>query len=485
MRHDDVKIEYNLRQCRHMEKKDGGSNGADPAGDGMAWQLSGYISEMMQAARVPAMSISVLRGNELVYSRGFGHRDMQALLPADGSTLYGIGSVTKSFASIAVLQLHERGLVDIHAKIGTYLPEFGGKSPLADAEVHHLMSHSSGIPTLNVAEISLARQFGDDTSFIPMASYEDFVHIVNASSSERVAAPGRRFLYWNEGYTILGRLVEKVTGESFESYVRKNLLIPLGMPRSGFGEVCTAGDPDAATFYDRKRDGRLVAKQLRTQLFDAAAGGIISSMTELCNYMRMLMGGGAIAGNRVISSDLLEESFTGDVDSGQPTQFGNSRYGYGWIIADNFFGHRIVYHSGDVGISSAFVAFVPDLLTGVAVASNTGGGPNSLVGLYALALAAGRRPDELDFVRAQRLSSRLAGEYSDYMGYTSLTVSEWGAGFMKAEFRSDEVEYSMPFIVEGGEVYTMAGYNRMKVYCRELSDGRMEIVFDRHRFLKR
>lgn len=458
----------------------GGEAEFDPSGE-----LERYIAENMQKAKAPALSITVTGPGGIVYSRGFGFRNLEEMIPADSNTLYGIGSVTKSFASLAVLQLHEKGAVDIHAKVGTYLPEFGSGSTLSDVELHHLMSHTSGLPTLNVAELSLTRQFGMDTSFIPMATYEDFVRIVNSSASQRVDRPGRKFLYWNEGYTILGRIVEKVTGERFEEYVGKHLLEPLGMIRSGFGESCTSADSDAATFYFTGRDGRLTPRPLKTQLFDAAAGGIVSSTPELCSYLRMLMAGGSLDGNRIISAPLLEEAVRGEIDSEQPSQFGETRYGYGWIVADNFFGHRIVYHSGDVGISSAYVGFVPDLSIGVAVAANIGSGPNTNIGLCALAIAAGKRPGMLDVVRGQRLSSRLVGEYGDYMDYSRLTVSEWGAGYLKAEFRSDEMEYSMPFIVEGDSVYTIAGYGRRRVHTRELSDGRMEIVFDRHRFLKR
>ena len=445
-----------------------------------------YVSKRMQVTKTPAMSISLFSGNRMVYSRGFGNRDMAGLLPADEKTLYGVGSVTKSFTALAILQLMEKGLLDVHDRISRFLPEFGSDSPLGDVEIFHLLNHTSGLPTLNVAEITLMREFGDDTSFIPLAGYGDFVDIILSSADERVAPPGKKFLYWNEGYTILGRIIEKLSGASYIDCIRKQILGPLEMRRSGFGQEAMGIDGNAATLYKYSEDGKHKQALLRSQTSDVAAGGLVSSTEELCNYLRFMISGGTYKGRSLISHKLLNEATTRGVKAGEDSQFGSPVYGYGWMIADNFFGHRLVSHSGDVGISSSYVGFIPDLDIGVAVASNIGDGPNSNVGVYALATLAGVDADSaLDYVAVQNMSDELIGVYSDFRGYTTLTVSAWGPGYLKGEYRSNEMTFSMPLMFDRRSLYTISNYSRTPVDWRVLPDGRKELLLERHRFVKK
>ncbi len=448
--------------------------------------LRGYISGRMQKTKTPALSIAMLEGGRIAYSRGFGFRDVEKLLPADGDTLYGIGSVTKSFTALAILQLQDRGLLNVHDRVGKHLQEFGTGSPLSNVEIVNLLNHSSGFPSLNVAEITLMRQFGMDTSFIPMAGYEDFVDLVNSSAGEKVAPPGKKFMYWNEGYTLLGRIIEKVSRESYTDYVHRHILEPLRMERSGFGQGKTADDINTATFYNPSPDGKHKPTPLRSQEFDVAAGGLISSPNELCNYLRLMIEGGTFGGRRIVSASALKEATTGGIDEEQPSQFGDARYGFGWSVVDSFFGHRLVSHSGDVGVSSSYVGYVPDLGIGVAVASNIGAGPMSSVGVYALACLAGKEPErDVVTVMAEQLAESIKGEYSDFRSYTTLTVSEWGEGYLKAEFKSNEMSFSMPLIVDGTQLYTVASYRRSPVHYRRTADGATELLFERHRFVKR
>lgn len=448
--------------------------------------LVNYISRRMQATKTPALSIALLGKNGIVYSNGFGLRDMEKMYPADSNTLYGVGSVTKSFTALAIMQLQGRGLLDVHDKIEKHLPEFGPDSVLRHTEIHHLLNHSSGFPTLNVAEVTLMREFGNDTSFIPMSDFDDFVDIIEAAGDERVAQPGKKFMYWNEGYTILGRIIEKVSGEEYSEYVKKHILEPLGMNRSGFGPELTAGDENGATFYDRAPDARHKPKVLKGHELDVAAGGLISSAVELCHYIQMMLSGGALGSKKIISDKLLAEMTKPTIDSEQPTEFGGAHYGYGWSTVDNFFGHKMVSHSGDVGVSSAYVGYVPDLKIGVAVACNVGDGPSSSIGVYALACLMGKNAEkDVQTVVAQNLAEKLTGEFKDYRDFTTLSISAWGPGYLKAEFKSNEMNYSMPILFDGGKLYTVNNYRRFPIFHRTLPDGRVELLFERHRFVKK
>lgn len=448
--------------------------------------LSSYASRRMQGTKTPSVSISVLSGGEVVYSRGFGSRSLEKLLPSDGNTLYGIGSITKSFTALAIMQLREKGMLDIHDSIGKFLPEFGTDSVLAHTQISHLLTHSSGLPTLNVAEVALMREFGEDTSFIPLGGYADFLDMVEASGQERVAPPGKKYMYWNEGYTILGKIIEKVSGERYTDYIRAHILEPLEMRRSGFGEELTSRDGNAATFYKRSADGKCTPNVLKAQELDVAAGGLISSTAELCSYMQMMMSDGLVRGRKILAPSLVSEMLEPAIDEEQVSEFGDVFYGYGWSVTDNFFGHRLVSHGGDVGISSAYVCYVPDLGIGVAVACNAGDGPMRHIALYALAALMGKPPEKsLQYLAAQDLADAIAGEYADYRNFTTLAVSPWGAGFMKGEFKSGEQSFSFPLLIEGGGLYTISEYHRQVIPHRVLPDGRMELLYERHRFVRK
>jgi CubicO group peptidase (beta-lactamase class C family) len=318
-----------------------------------------------------------------------------------------------------------------------------------------------------------------------MASYGDFVEFINSAGGERIAPPGKKFLYWNEGYTMLGKIIETVSHQKYSDYVGTQILKPLGMERSGFGEEAASGDGNAATFYLPSPDGKHRPMQLRSQELDIAAGGLISSTIELCKYLRMMLGGGAIGSRKIVSTALLKQAITGTVVDDLHGEFGEILYGYGWSVADDFLGHTLISHSGDVGISSAYVGFVPDSGVGVAVASNTGGGPNSAIGVYALACLLGGDPDkDIKSIAGEALAERVKGVYTDYRGYSSLTVTEWGAGYLKAEFKSNEMNYSIPIIVEGTELYTITNYHRSPVGIRMLAGRGVELLLERHRFIK-
>ena len=134
--------------------------------------LDSIASEAMEKAHAPGVSVALLRDGEIVYRRGYGSRDVERSLPATPDTLYGIGSCTKSFICLAVMQLVQDGELRVADPIRDYLPlRIGfGDSPIT---VHHLMSHSSGIPSLGTANILIERMSLGE-GWIPLTSESDF-----------------------------------------------------------------------------------------------------------------------------------------------------------------------------------------------------------------------------------------------------------------------------------------------------------------------
>ncbi len=458
-------------------KSPGKSEGIDFAA------LDLYVSMSMQKANVPGLSITISRNGKAVYSRGYGLRNIERREPATENTLYGIGSVTKSFTSMAIMQLAEKGLIDINRPVRDYLSGFHPDDHADETTIAHLMSHSSGFPGLNASEIMLFREVERDTSYIPMASFDDFMGFINGAAGERHSPPGNRFFYWNEGYTILGRIVEELSGKAYSEYIRDNILEPLGMKRATFSEKDAFGDNDHATPYYRELDGSNTPSRIADDVIDHAPGGLVTSTVELSKYLSLWT-----AGNREkpVSDKSLQELVKPRIETLFASHFDPVMYGYGWMSINHFLGKRLISHSGSVAASSGYVGFLPELNVSVAIGANTSECPTSRIGMFALSLLIeGASPDDLPFVKMERKREMLKGEYHDYRDYTRVSVFDGEDGLLKMKLESDEFHTTVPILLEGDRVYTINNDARMEIEVRMKNEREVEIFFERHRFVKK
>ncbi|MGW8180981.1 MAG: serine hydrolase domain-containing protein, partial [bacterium] len=159
------------------------------------WELRDWIEHivpnLMRAGKLPGLSIAVAENGKTIYADGFGSRDRERNLPATPDTLYGIGSITKSFVAIAVMQLVEKGLISLDDPVSMHAPLRIGleDDPI---RIRHLLTHSLGVPSLATSSVAFYKSVGYDTG-IPFGSPEDFYRLINGAQSEIVDAPGRRF----------------------------------------------------------------------------------------------------------------------------------------------------------------------------------------------------------------------------------------------------------------------------------------------------
>lgn len=443
-----------------------------------------FVQEKMSKTRLPGLSVALVAGGKVVYARGFGFRDVESGLPATPDTLYCVGSVTKSFTALAVMQLAERGLLSLDDPVERYAPL--RLSPFGEpVRIRHLLTHTSGVPALGYAEALIRSVIGDDSAWMPIASYEDMFSFLSGAEEWAEARPGERFFYLNEGYVLLGYVIEKLSGERYEDYVKHHILEPLGMRRSCFGRRDFEERQDRAVPYVLTRDGERVRS---TYPFGIAAdGGLISSVTELANYIRMYLGRGELDGFRLVSPETVEEMERPRV----PVPFelvGGEAYGYGWIITPDFLGHKLVWHSGSVLTSTAFVGYVPDAGLGVAVLANASGYPLSHVGTYALALALGRDPEEeLPFIKFDAILDRLEGRYETYRGTMRVDVVRRG-DMLFFEWKGRYTEYVVPFVPEVVEreearFYTIRAGRKVEALFR-VREEEVELLYERYKLKK-
>ena len=279
-------------------------------------------------------SVLVAENGEVIYERGVGWANVAWEIPNTADTKHRIGSVTKQFTSALVLQLVEEGRIDLQAPIRTYLP--GYPEPQGSkVTVHHLLNHTSGIPSYTGLP-----DFGDRMR----DPYEPDELIAVVSSMPLEFEPGTDWAYNNSGYFLLGRILEKVTGEDYADLLRERLLAPLGMDDSGYDDYAGIESREAEG-YRNTLSGFEHAAYLDTSL-PYAAGMMYSTVRDLFRWDRALYDGATPFGEMATK----ELWFTPGLQD----------YAYGWHVAETRIGDdgpsvRVIEHGGGInGFSTAF-----------------------------------------------------------------------------------------------------------------------------------
>jgi len=446
-------------------------------------KLESFIFEKMSKTHLPGLSIALVDGEEIIYSKGFGFRDLEYGLKTTPHTLYGVGSVTKSFTALSIMQLAEKGKINLDDRVNKYIP-LNLESKGEPVKVWHLLCHTSGIPALAYAEALIRYVTGAGGKWIPIASSEDLVAFMQEASQWAFSKPGERWFYLNEGYVILGHIIEKVSGTSYDEYVKENILKPLGMKRSFFLKEEVDADMDVATPYIITRSGECVKSKHPYGIF--ADGGLISNVIDLAHYIVMFLNRGRYGERTIASPDSIEDMEKPRIRL--PLQvFGGESYGYGLSIIPNFFGYKLVGHGGSVLVYTAYFGYIPDKNVGVAVLANGSGYPLSQIGLYALAMMIGENPESLPFIRVEGVYDMLTGTYETYKGTIDAKVVAKG-GILQIEIRDKYVDIVVPLVPEDLEgnvkkFYAFQGGGKLPVEFI-IGNGGVELIYERYRLKK-
>ncbi len=450
------------------------------------------IPEFMREGRIPGFSIAVVKGGEVIYKQGFGSRDPARTLPATPDTLYGIGSCTKSFVALAAMQLADRGKIRLTDPASSYVPfKLGLKGkPIT---IHHLLSHGSGVPNLATSTIGLSRGVGFDLG-IPWGTADDFYRVVNSANAEIAADPGERFFYSNEGFRVIGNIIQVVSGVPFHEYIRENILKPLGMGRSTLVKHEFDADPDRMVAHWKRTDGTLQptgfpypdVSENPDFSWNAAAGGLMAPMTELTTYLAALMNGGIYMGKRLASEESIERMFTPHTKYAE-TYWGMSGYGYGWSVLPDFYGHRQLNHGGSLLVATAHLAMIPDLKLGVAMAANTSRPPFATIADGIFATLMGKDPLSHPHLILRKRMMSLIGEYKIHMGLEKLRIVNKG-GLLYIEQKDPFLDCLIPLIPEnpmmsGLRFFTLTEGIRQPVEFLETDCG-FDLFLERYRYHK-
>lgn len=279
--------------------------------------LEAFVREKLETDNVPGLSVAVVKGDRIVWTRGFGYADLATSIPAKPSTSYLWFSMTKIVTATAVMRLVECGDLDLDAPADEYFRGFKVVSQPTPVTVRHLLGHSSGLA--NPLPIRWVRPA--DT---PASDHGAFVGRLLTKNRRLRFTPGESAGYSNLGYLVLGEVISEVSGVGYEEYVREEILSPLGMDRTGFSFPEPAGD-DAATGYQPLWEpltpffraalprGIVGSRQGRYVSFNPfyvkgpAYGGLVGGVAEAARFVLLHLNGGGMDGTRLISPESVAE----------------------------------------------------------------------------------------------------------------------------------------------------------------------------------
>jgi CubicO group peptidase (beta-lactamase class C family)/D-alanyl-D-alanine dipeptidase len=371
---------------------------------GVVAALERLVAHEMRDKGLSALSIALVDDQKLVWEKGFGYANPVDSAPVTASTIYRVGSVSKLFTDIAIMQLVERGVLELDAPVSRYLPGFAPRNTFGGTiTLRQLMSHRAGL----VREPPVGNYF--DASAPSLART-----VGSLDSTAIVYEPGTRTKYSNAGIAVVGYVLEATQREPFARYVKRSVLDPLGMRHSYFDrDPSIAGEVAGASMwtYDHR-----VFPAPEFELGMAPAGSMYSTVSDLARFMSAAFAGGRGVNGHMLRRETLEEMWRPQFV--RPGESG--RFGIGFILS-TLEGRRVVGHGGAIYGFATQLAMMPDDKLGVAVVT-TMDGANAVTDRIAdaalqlmLAARQGRPLPPIDTTVAvpAELARRLAGRYGD------------------------------------------------------------------------
>lgn len=302
-------------------------------------------------------SVLVAENGRVVFKKGYGKANFEWDIPNAPDTKFRLGSITKQFTSMLILQLVQQGKLKLDGTITDYLPDYPKKTG-DKITIHHLLTHTSGIP--GYTELpgffqNMSRNPSTPTEFVKMFA-----------DSALLFEPGARWSYSNSGYFLLGVIIEKLTGGSYEQALQRNILDPLGMKNTGYDHHSTILEKRAAG-YERNPFGTRNAAYLDMSL-PYSAGSLYSTVEDLYLWDQ------ALYTDKLLSADLKAVMFKAHFRANPAFH-----YAYGWMVAtlpvsptDSL---AVIQHGGGINGFNTLICRFPNEKNLVVLLNNTGGAP--------------------------------------------------------------------------------------------------------------
>jgi CubicO group peptidase (beta-lactamase class C family) len=330
--------------------------------------LDELVASLLKEGGAPGLALVIVKDDAVIVARGYGTRTLGAQDAVDADTLFGIASLTKAFTATALGILVDRNQIRFDDPLATAMPGFRVADPYVTAHLtlRDALAHRTGTASADL--LWYARPNSNPAALI------ERLGALPQSSSLR-----ERFGYSNLMYIVAGELLARRSGVTWEEFVAKEVLAPLGMTRSSVELSKLAAIPNVATPHIRSGAG-IVRVPHDDHRNVGPSGAIYSSANDLGRWLRFLLNDGELDGKRLIKRETLAQTMTpqmliGPTGPADDLLFPRANviaYGMGWFVSD-YRGHRTSSHTGSIDGMAAFISLLPEQRLGVAVVSNLEG----------------------------------------------------------------------------------------------------------------
>ena len=312
----------------------------DAANQDITPKINEYMDALVKAGKFNG-SVLIARDGKILISKGYGMANFELDVPNTPQTKFRLGSITKPFTAMAIMLLQERGKLSVQDSVCKYLPDC--PSAWRQITLHHLLSHTSGLAKHDKAGDYLK------TAMMPMTVTQLIDTFRNKPADFK---PGEKFDYNNNGYILLGYVIEKVSGQSYEVFLKENIFAPLRMTDTGYDNHDPIIKNRAAGY--RRDDERVGGDLFNAHYIDISqqlsAGGVYSTTEDLLRLDEALYDG------KILSPKTLDAMFTIAIGAYGPSP----NYGYGWFVNQQL-NRRAISHPGGVpGFTSILTRFPDD-----------------------------------------------------------------------------------------------------------------------------
>lgn len=321
-----------------------------------------HVQEAMAEWRIPGVAVSIVKDGEVVMNAGFGLRDIEGNLPMTENTLLAIGSCSKAFTATAIAMLVDEGLVEWDRPVRDYMPTFGMYDPLADAGItpRDLLCHRCGLPGHDFLWYN--------THQVSRRELVERIRYLQPTRGFRA-----EFQYQNLIYAAAGYLVEAVTGQTWEDFVRERIFAPLGMKTSNFSVDDMPKADDYSLPYELQ-DGQVRLMDYAKIDNIGPAGSINSSVSEMAQWVLLQLRTGKYGDQQLVSEKNFRQIHMPHTVVNDPVRqriYGNQlmAYALGWLVQFHR-GHQLIWHSGGIDGFIANVSFMPEINAGAVVLTN-------------------------------------------------------------------------------------------------------------------
>lgn len=429
--------------------------------------LDRRLAELFKADKVPGASVVLIENGQIVFEKGYGYADVARQIPATAQTPFRAASIAKGLTAIGVMALVERGQLSLDAPLKTIAPEIAFTNPWEQTDpirLVHLLEHTTGWPDITTRVLSKSEPTWSTLQGITFSSPE-FISRWK---------PGMFPVYNNAGPAVAGHAIEKVTGLSFDDYMRTAILAPMGMPGADFALTPALASNIAKSYGS---DGAQTPYQ---HIVLKPAGSLVVSAHELAQLARFYIGRGSVDGRQILKPESVTRIERAESNLGAKYGFNNS-YGLGNSpIADS--GITFRGHNGSIDSFTSVLGYTMRNGSGYVLMANGGegvdfAGPAARLiqswltrGLPlnpppTVALSEAELQKYAGFYRSITPANDLLRPYAEILGLTRVTV---GQGMLKIggkEFlptgqhsfrRSNRSEASVAFVEHDGHVYSIA-----------------------------